>query len=72
MLGIRLEPQVETDLESYARETGRSKSAIVRDLIARHLEAHSIDEQMRRAAIVAGEPDMQDDPMPADLTVWDD
>ena len=46
MLGIRLEPRIEADLEGYARAMGRSKSAIVRDLIERHLEAHSIDEQI--------------------------
>ncbi|WP_232477330.1 hypothetical protein [Sphingomonas prati] len=51
---------------------GRSKSAIVRDLIERHLEAHSIDEQMRRAVIVARDTDPTEDALTADLTVWDD
>ncbi|GGE90945.1 hypothetical protein GCM10011404_24840 [Sphingomonas prati] len=72
MLGIRLEPRIEADLEGYARAMGRSKSAIVRDLIERHLEAHSIDEQMRRAVIVARDTDPTEDALTADLTVWDD
>ena len=49
MPGLRLDAQVGADLESHAREVGRSKSVIVRDLIADHLEMHSIDEQIRRA-----------------------
>lgn len=72
MLGVRLESTVEVALENYAHAIGRSKSAIVRDLIVRHLEIHAIDAQMQRAVRVANATDRTEDDMKADMTIWDD
>ena len=36
-LTIRLDPQLEKDLERYARTTGRTKSEIAREALARQL-----------------------------------
>jgi predicted DNA-binding protein len=68
MLGVRLEPKLEREFGNYAREIGRSKSAIVRDLIATHLESLSVDEQMRRAARHLAKHDNQDDYIDFDWT----
>jgi RHH-type transcriptional regulator, rel operon repressor / antitoxin RelB len=38
MLGIRLEPELEAQLESLAKETGRSKSYYARQAIRQFLE----------------------------------
>ena len=38
MLGIRLEPELEEKLESFARETGCSKSYYAREAIRQYLE----------------------------------
>lgn len=38
MLGVRLEPELETKLEKLARKTGRSKSYYAREAIRQFLE----------------------------------
>lgn len=50
MLGVRLKPEEEEQLERHARELGRPKSAIVREWIVERLERDSVDAQLRRTA----------------------
>lgn len=52
MLGIRLPEEVERKLDRHARDIGRAKSVIVREWIVERLERDSVDEQMRRAAVL--------------------
>ena len=50
MLGVRLSAEVEAQLDRYAKDVRRPKSAIVREWITERLERESIDEMMREAA----------------------
>lgn len=50
MLGIRLKPEEEERLARHARDSGRSKSAIVREWIVERLEREDVDAMIRRAA----------------------
>jgi RHH-type rel operon transcriptional repressor/antitoxin RelB len=40
MLGVRLDDELERRLISVAREQGRSKSDIVRDIVRRYVDQH--------------------------------
>ena len=55
MLGIRLEPELERNLEFLARETGRSKSYYAREAIRQYLEDHE-DYLKGMAALERREP----------------
>ncbi len=57
MLGVRLESSLERELGNYAREIGRTKSDVVRELILKHLEKESVDEGMRHACRILAEND---------------
>lgn len=57
MLGIRLKPEEEEELDRHAKALGRPKSAVVRDWIREKLEKESIDAQMRRTARILAEHD---------------
>jgi len=50
MLGIRLKPEDEKQLDRQARALGMPKSALVREWIKERLQRDSIDEEMRIAA----------------------
>lgn len=67
MLGVRLESSLERELSNYAREIGRTKSDVVRELILKHLEKESVDEAMRRACRILAE---NDDPQDYIDTDW--
>jgi predicted DNA-binding protein len=55
MLGVRLKPDEEAQLDRYAKAVGRSKSVLVREWIKERLERDSIDARMRRAATIISE-----------------
>ena len=50
MLGIRLTPEAEEELDRHAKALGRGKSVIAREWILERLERESVDEQVRRQA----------------------
>ena len=54
-------------LTRHAREVGRQKSVLARDWIMERLERESIDEQMRRAAIILAAHDRAEDYTESDL-----
>ena len=61
MLGIRLSPESERELERHARALGRGKSVVAREWILERLQRESIDQRMRRAAAFLATADTGDD-----------
>ena len=61
MLGVRLKPDEEAQLDRHAKAVGRSKSVLVREWIRERLERDSIDAQMRRAAKIISEHEQLQD-----------
>jgi predicted transcriptional regulator len=61
MLGIRLEAELDRRLTTVARQTGRSKSELVREALRRFLNGNDlISEARRQSLLVAGRMDNQD------------
>lgn len=50
MLGIKLKPEEEAQLERFARDTRRAKSTVAREWILERLEREDIDKKIARAS----------------------
>ena len=48
MLGLRLEPELATQLDAFARQTKRTRSSIARDAVREYLDRHSLAAEMKR------------------------
>ncbi len=57
MLGIRLEPELDRQLATVARQTGRSKSELVREAIRRFLNGNDLIAEARRQSLLVAERD---------------
>jgi len=67
MLGVRLDPETERQLEAAARRSGRSKSDVVRDAIRRYLTEDAFLAEARRQSLAASARD--DDAEAAELAL---
>jgi predicted DNA-binding protein len=71
MLGIRLEPELETRLEQLAKQTGRTKSYYAREAIKEYLDAHVSTDEARRQSLAASKADRAEDwELGADESGW--
>jgi predicted transcriptional regulator len=50
-IGVRVEPELERQLDELARQLGKSRSACVRDAITRYLLCHGDGEEARRQSL---------------------
>jgi predicted DNA-binding protein len=51
MIGLRIDPAMEYELEALARQQGRTKSALVREAIERYLRSEGLAEEARRQSL---------------------
>ena len=57
-IGVRVEPQLEQQLDQLARSMGKSRSACVREAIAQYVQRFSTtDEALRQSALIAAADD---------------
>ena len=53
-IGVRVEPELEQQLDALARSMGKSRSACVREAIAQYVQRFSSsDEARRQSALIA-------------------
>ena len=50
-IGVRMEPELERQLDQLARQLGKSRSACVRDAITQYLLRHGDGEEARRQSL---------------------
>ncbi|MEY2883418.1 MAG: Ribbon-helix-helix protein copG family [Pseudomonadota bacterium] len=59
MLGLRLDSEMASRLDRFARATRRSRSDIARDAVREYLDRHALDDafqrQLQRIAMLAGD-----------------
>ena len=70
-IGIRLEPELEQQLERLAQSLGKTRSACVREAIANYLSRFDGDEEAKRqSSLIAASSSTQlwSEPLPN----WDD
>ena len=70
MLGIRIEPELERELERLAKHTGRSKSEVARDAIRRYVQAHNFSTEARAQSLRASARDSAGDLLAFDDRGW--
>ena len=57
-IGVRVEPELEQQLDQLARSMGKSRSACVREAIAHYVQRLSTtDEAQRQSALIAAADD---------------
>jgi predicted transcriptional regulator len=57
-IGVRVEPELELQLDQLARRMGKSRSACVREAIAQYVQRFSnTDEARRQSAVIAAAGD---------------
>lgn len=54
-IGVRVEPELEQQLDRLARSLGKSRSACVREAIAQYVQRFSNDDEARRQSILIAE-----------------
>lgn len=59
MLGIRIDPATERELEALARRQGRTKSAVVREALRRYLASVGLADEARRQSLAVGADDAE-------------
>ena len=60
-IGVRVEPELEQQLDALARSMGKSRSACVREAIAQYVQRYcSTDEARRQSALIAAAGDPGD------------
>ena len=60
-IGVRVEPELEQQLDALARSMGKSRSACVREAIAQYVQRFSsTDEALRQSALIAAAGDPGD------------
>ena len=60
-IGVRVEPELEQQLDALARSMGKSRSACVREAIAQYVQRFSsTDEALRQSALIAAACDPGD------------
>ena len=71
-IGVRVEPELEQQLDALARSMGKSRSACVREAIAQYVQRFSsTDEARRQSALIAaaGDPGAWSEQLP-DWADW--
>jgi predicted transcriptional regulator len=70
-IGVRVEPELEQQLDELARSMGKSRSACVREAIAQYVQRFSSDEALRQSALIAaaGDPGHWSEQLP-DWADW--
>ena len=71
-IGVRVEPELEQQLDALARSMGKSRSACVREAIAQYVQRFgSTDEARRQSALIAsaGDPGHWSEQLP-DWADW--
>ncbi|MCX5955901.1 MAG: ribbon-helix-helix domain-containing protein [Cyanobacteria bacterium] len=58
-IGVRVEPELERQLDQLARQLGKSRSACVRDAITQYLLRHGDGEEARRQSLLLAELEPQ-------------
>ena len=61
MLGLRLEPELQRQLATLARRTGRSKSDIAREAVRDYLDRHDDDAEFRRQVFLLQQGHTEED-----------
>lgn len=61
MLGIRIDSDMERELEALARRQGRTKSAIVREAIGRYLASIDLAGEARRQSLAVSGDEAEKD-----------
>ncbi len=57
-IGVRVEPELEQQLDQLARSMGKSRSACLREAIAQYVQRFSTtDEAQRQSALIAAADD---------------
>ena len=69
-IGIRLEPELEQQLERLAQSLGKTRSACVREAIANYLARFDGDEEAKRQSSLIAASSTQ--PWSEPLPDWDD
>ncbi len=70
-IGIRLEPELEKQLDQLAQSLGKTRSACVREAIANYLSRFDGDEEAKRqSSLIAASGSTQ--PWSEPLPAWDD
>ena len=70
-IGIRLEPELEQQLDRLAHNLGKTRSACVREAIANYLSRFDGDEEAKRqSSLIAASSSTQ--PWTEPLPDWDD
>ena len=60
-IGVRVEPELEEQLDQLAQRLGRSRSACVREAIAQYVQRFGKDEEARRqSAVIASHAEKTD------------
>ena len=60
-MGVRLEPELEQQLDQLAERMGQSRSACVRDAIAQYVQRFGQnDEGLRQSTLIAAHPHQTD------------
>jgi predicted transcriptional regulator len=54
-IGVRMEPELERQLDQLARQQGKSRSACVREAISQYLLRHGDGEEARRQSRLLAE-----------------
>lgn len=71
MLGLRLDNDMASRLDRFARATRRSRSDIARDAVREYLDRHALDDafqrQLQRIAMLAGDDGAAVDALADDL-----
>ena len=58
-IGVRVDPELERQLDQLARQLGKSRSACVRDAITQYLLRHGDGEEARRQSLLLAELEPQ-------------
>lgn len=58
-IGVRMEPELERQLNQLAAQLGKSRSACVRDAISQYLLRHGDGEEARRQSLRMAERESQ-------------
>jgi predicted transcriptional regulator len=58
-IGVRMEPELERQLDQLARQLGKSRSACVREAISQYLLRHGDGEEARRQSLLLAEREPQ-------------
>lgn len=70
-IGVRVEPELEQQLDALAQSMGKSRSACVREAIAQYVQRFSSDEALHQSALIAaaGDPGHWSEQLP-DWADW--